>query len=159
MANAYYERGSSFNPDELADGDAIEAEFDAVVRGFDTIETQIDTDKAGYPTQTFHVAPASRAVAAWRMAARSFVVLGNRARTDELNRDTRLNRATVRAGVRGLDLVAVPLRRHLAGQPLTGIDTQARSGDHLMVRTLKAILVLEGVGAGVVGDFKDLLSQ
>lgn len=59
MANAYYERGSSFNPDELADGDAIEAEFDAVVRGFDTIETQIDTDKAGYPTQTFHVAPAT----------------------------------------------------------------------------------------------------
>lgn len=40
MANAYYERGSSFNPDELADGDAIEAEFNAVVRGFDTIETQ-----------------------------------------------------------------------------------------------------------------------
>lgn len=59
MANAFYERGSSFNPDELADGDAIEAEFDAVVRGFDTIETQIDTNKAGYPTQTFHVAPAT----------------------------------------------------------------------------------------------------
>ena len=59
MANAFYERGSSFNPDELADGDAIEAEFDAVVRGFDTIGTAVDANKAGYPSQTFHVAPAT----------------------------------------------------------------------------------------------------
>lgn len=33
MANDFYNRGASFNPDELADGDAIEAEFDAVARG------------------------------------------------------------------------------------------------------------------------------
>jgi hypothetical protein len=31
------------------------------VRGFDTINTAIDTDRAGYPTQTFHVAPATEA--------------------------------------------------------------------------------------------------
>ena len=60
MANAFYNRGASFNPDELADGDAIEAEFDAVGRGFDTIEDLvININKAGYPTQTFHVAPAT----------------------------------------------------------------------------------------------------
>jgi hypothetical protein len=59
MANEFYNRGATFNPDELADGDALEAEFDAVVRGFDTINTAIDTDRAGYPTQTFHVAPAT----------------------------------------------------------------------------------------------------
>lgn len=59
MANAFYNRGASFNPDELADGDAIEAEFDAVGRGFDTIEDLVNINKAGYPTQTFHVAPAT----------------------------------------------------------------------------------------------------
>lgn len=60
MGNAFYNRGASFNPDELADGDAIEAEFDAVGRGFDTIEDLvININKAGYPTQTFHVAPAT----------------------------------------------------------------------------------------------------
>lgn len=59
MANAFYNRGANFNPDELADGDAIEAEFDAVARGFDTIGTNVDTNKAGYPTQTFLVAPAT----------------------------------------------------------------------------------------------------
>lgn len=59
MGNAFYNRGASFNPDELADGDAIEAEFDAVGRGFDTIEDLVDVNKAGYPTQTFHVAPAT----------------------------------------------------------------------------------------------------
>lgn len=58
MANAFYNRGASFNPDELADGDAIEAEFDAIGRGFDTIEDLVNANKAGYPTQTFHVAPA-----------------------------------------------------------------------------------------------------
>ena len=58
MGNNFYNRGASFNPDELADGDAIEAEFDAVSRGFDTIEDLVNANKAGYPTQTFHVAPA-----------------------------------------------------------------------------------------------------
>ena len=58
MANDFYNRGASFNPDELADGDAIEAEFDAIGRGFDTIEDLVNANKAGYPTQTFHVAPA-----------------------------------------------------------------------------------------------------
>ena len=58
MGNAFYNRGASFNPDELADGDAIEAEFDSVGRGFDTIEDLVNINKAGYPTQTFHVAPA-----------------------------------------------------------------------------------------------------
>ena len=61
MANEFYNRGATFNPDELADGDAIEAEFDAVARGFDTIGTNVDANKAGYPTQTFHVAPATEA--------------------------------------------------------------------------------------------------
>lgn len=61
MANAFYNRGANFNPDELADGDAIEAEFDAVARGFDTIGTNVDANKAGYPAQTFHVAPATEA--------------------------------------------------------------------------------------------------
>jgi phage-related tail fiber protein len=60
MANEFYNRGSTFNPDELADGDAIEAEFDAVGRGFDTIEDLVNINKAGYPTQTFHVAPATQ---------------------------------------------------------------------------------------------------
>ena len=59
MANDFYNRGASFNPDELADGDAIEAEFDAVARGFDTIEDLVNVNKAGYPTQTFFVAPAT----------------------------------------------------------------------------------------------------
>jgi microcystin-dependent protein len=59
VGNAFYNRGASFNPDELADGDAIEAEFDAVGRGFDTIEDLVNINKAGYPTQTFHVAPAT----------------------------------------------------------------------------------------------------
>ena len=58
MANDFYNRNSSFNPDELADGDAIEAEFDAIGRGFDTIEDLVNANKSGYPTQTFHVAPA-----------------------------------------------------------------------------------------------------
>ena len=58
MANEFYNRGATFNPDELADGDAIEAEFDAIGRGFDTIEDLVNANKAGYPTQTFHVAPA-----------------------------------------------------------------------------------------------------
>ena len=61
MANEFYNRVASFNPDELADGDAIEAEFDAVGRGFDTIETTVDANKAGYTAQTFHVAPATEA--------------------------------------------------------------------------------------------------
>lgn len=61
MGNAFYNRGASFNPDELADGDAIEAEFDSVSRGFDTIENLVNVNKAGYPTQTFHVAPATEA--------------------------------------------------------------------------------------------------
>ena len=60
MANDFYNRGASFNPDELADGDAIEAEFDSVSRGFDTIEALVNVNKAGYPTQTFHVAPATQ---------------------------------------------------------------------------------------------------
>ena len=59
MANNFYNRNSSFNPDELADGDAIEAEFDAVARGFDTIEDLVNANQAGYPEQTFHVAPAT----------------------------------------------------------------------------------------------------
>lgn len=59
MANAFYNRGASFNPDELADGDAIEAEFDSVSRGFDTIEDLVNANKSGYPSQTFHVAPAT----------------------------------------------------------------------------------------------------
>ena len=59
MGNNFYNRGASFNPDELADGDAIEAEFDAVARGFDTIEDLVNVNKAGYPTQTFHVATAT----------------------------------------------------------------------------------------------------
>ncbi len=66
MANEFYNRGATFNPDELADGDAIEAEFDAVARGFDTIGTNVDANKAGYPTQTFHVAPATEATHAAR---------------------------------------------------------------------------------------------
>ena len=59
MGNKFYNRGANFNPDELADGDAIEAEFDAVSRGFDTIEDLVDANKAGYPTKTFHVATAT----------------------------------------------------------------------------------------------------
>lgn len=59
MANNFYNRNSSFNPDELADGDAIEAEFDEVARGFDTIEDLVNANQAGYPEQTFHVAPAT----------------------------------------------------------------------------------------------------
>ena len=59
MANDFYNRGASFNPDELADGDAIEAEFDAVSRSFDTIEQLVNVNKAGYPTQTFYVAAAT----------------------------------------------------------------------------------------------------
>lgn len=59
MANDFYNRNSSFNPDELADGDAIEAEFDAIGRGFDTIEDLVNANKAGYPTQTFQVATAT----------------------------------------------------------------------------------------------------
>ena len=59
MANNFYNRNSSFNPDELADGDAIEAEFDAIGRGFDTIEDLVSANQAGYPAQTFHVAPAT----------------------------------------------------------------------------------------------------
>lgn len=59
MANDFYNRGASFNPDELADGDAIEAEFDAVSRGFDTIEDLVNANKAGYQTQTFQVATAT----------------------------------------------------------------------------------------------------
>ena len=59
MGNNFYNRGASFNPDELADGDAIEAEFDAVARGFDTIEDLVNVNKAGYQTQTFHVATAT----------------------------------------------------------------------------------------------------
>lgn len=61
MGNKLYNRGANFNPDELADGDAIEAEFDAVSRGFDTIEDLVDANKAGYPTKTFHVATATEA--------------------------------------------------------------------------------------------------
>lgn len=60
MANDFYNRGASFNPDELADGDAIEAEFDSVSRGFDTIEVLVNVNKAGYQTQTFYVAPATQ---------------------------------------------------------------------------------------------------
>lgn len=60
MANTFYNRGASFNPDELADGDAIEAEFDSVSRGFDTIEDLVNANKSGYPSQTFHVAPATK---------------------------------------------------------------------------------------------------
>lgn len=59
MANDFYNRGANFNPDELADGDAIEAEFDAIGRGFDTIEDLVNANKAGYPTQTFQVATAT----------------------------------------------------------------------------------------------------
>lgn len=40
MANDFYTRNADFNPDEIADGDAIEAEFDAVQRGFDEVETE-----------------------------------------------------------------------------------------------------------------------
>lgn len=68
MANAFYNRGASFNPDELADGDAIEAEFDSVSRGFDTIEDLVNLNKAGYPSQTFHVAPATEATHAVQKA-------------------------------------------------------------------------------------------
>lgn len=68
MGNAFYNRGASFNPDELADGDAIEAEFDSVGRGFDTIEGLVNVNKAGYPTQTFHVAPATEATHAVQKA-------------------------------------------------------------------------------------------
>ena len=68
MGNNFYNRGASFNPDELADGDAIEAEFDAVARGFDTIKDLVNANKAGYPTQTFHVAPATEATHAVQKA-------------------------------------------------------------------------------------------
>lgn len=68
MANVFYNRGASFNPDELADGDAIEAEFDSVSRGFDTIEDLVNLNKAGYPSQTFHVAPATEATHAVQKA-------------------------------------------------------------------------------------------
>ena len=68
MANYFYNRGANFNPDELADGDAIEAEFDAVSRGFDIIEDLVNANKAGYPTQTFHVAPATEATHALQKA-------------------------------------------------------------------------------------------
>lgn len=47
MANDFYNRGASFNPDELADGDAIEAEFDAVARGFVTIKDLMNANQAG----------------------------------------------------------------------------------------------------------------
>lgn len=61
MGNNFYNRGANFNPDELADGDAIEAEFDAVSRGLDTIEDLVNANKSGYPTKTFHVATAIEA--------------------------------------------------------------------------------------------------
>ena len=76
MANAFYNRGASFNPDELADGDAIEAEFDSVSRGFDTIEDLVNANKAGYPTQTFHVAPATEATHAVQKAQLDASVAG-----------------------------------------------------------------------------------
>ena len=76
MANAFYNRGASFNPDELADGDAIEAEFDSVSRGFDTIEDLVDLNKAGYPSQTFHVAPATKATHAVQKAQLDASVAG-----------------------------------------------------------------------------------
>lgn len=39
MANEYYERRSEMNPGELADGLAIEQEFDAIARGFEKLPT------------------------------------------------------------------------------------------------------------------------
>lgn len=47
MANDFYTRNADFNPDEIADGDAIEAEFDAIQRGFDEVDTakQDQSDK------------------------------------------------------------------------------------------------------------------
>lgn len=76
MGNNFYNRGASFNPDELADGDAIEAEFDAVARGFDTIKDLVNANKAGYPTQTFHVAPATEATHAVQKAQLDASVAG-----------------------------------------------------------------------------------
>ena len=37
MGNEFYNRGAEFNPDELADGDAIEAEFNAIEIAFDKL--------------------------------------------------------------------------------------------------------------------------
>lgn len=36
--NSYYNRGADFNPDELADGDSLESELDAIQRGFKKVE-------------------------------------------------------------------------------------------------------------------------
>ena len=53
MAQTIYEFcGIPSKPTIEWDGDAIEAEFDAVARGFDTIEDLVNVNKAGYPTQT-----------------------------------------------------------------------------------------------------------
>ena len=78
--NIYYNRAADYNPDEVADGDSIEAEFDAIQRGFlsvqSEIEKKIDSDdvaqslslkanaaevapKAGDAAQVFSVAAAT----------------------------------------------------------------------------------------------------
>ena len=36
--NSYYNRSADYNPDEVADGDSVEAEFDAIQRGFKKVE-------------------------------------------------------------------------------------------------------------------------
>lgn len=37
--NIYYNRAADYNPDEVADGDSVEAEFDAIQRGFESVST------------------------------------------------------------------------------------------------------------------------
>ncbi len=59
-ANSYYNRVADYNPDELADGDTIEDEFNAVQRGFESVEIAIETiesEKANKSSPTFTGTP------------------------------------------------------------------------------------------------------
>lgn len=65
--NIYYNRAADYNPDEQADGDAIEAEFDAVQRGFESVEITIETiesEKANKASPTFTGVPSVPTAAA-----------------------------------------------------------------------------------------------
>lgn len=126
MANAFYNRGASFNPDELADGDAIEAEFDSVVRGFNDIETRVDTNKAGYPTQTFHVAPATETTHA--------------VRKEQL--DTSIS--SLNNSIAATNDAAVQLK--------TEVDTKLPSASYTAADVLAKVKTVDGTGSGLDAD-------
>lgn len=129
MANAFYNRGASFNPDELADGDAIEAEFDSVSRGFDTIEDLVNLNKAGYPSQTFHVAPATETTHAVQKAQLDASVAGLNNSISETNTD--------------LDQLQVEVGTKLAAASYSASDVLAK---------LKTV---DGNGSGLDADSLD----